>query len=86
MFTPQHLSKIGLHNNSTDDYGSDINFLMLMALRKVAYMPFAYMVDEVLQYLKYFIYNRNVSIETVCIFLFNVASGDGACSTRVLRT
>ncbi|OAD61134.1 Angiotensin-converting enzyme, partial [Eufriesea mexicana] len=46
VFTPQHLSKIGLHNNSTDDYGSDINFLMLMALRKVAYMPFAYMVDE----------------------------------------
>ncbi|XP_017788851.1 PREDICTED: angiotensin-converting enzyme-like [Habropoda laboriosa] len=46
VFTPQHLSKIGLHDNSTDDYGSDINFLMLMALRKVAYMPFAYIVDE----------------------------------------
>lgn len=46
--TPQHLSKIGLHDNSTDDYGSNINFLMLMALRKVAYIPFAYIVDEVL--------------------------------------
>ncbi|XP_076285295.1 angiotensin-converting enzyme-like isoform X2 [Lasioglossum baleicum] len=46
VFTPQHLSKLGLHNNSSDDYGSNINFLMLMALRKVAYMPFAYIVDE----------------------------------------
>ncbi|XP_043597026.1 angiotensin-converting enzyme-like [Bombus pyrosoma] len=46
VFTPQHLSKLELHDNSTDDYGSDINFLMLMALRKVAYMPFAYIVDE----------------------------------------
>jgi len=36
-----------LHNNLTDDYDSSINFLMLMALRKVAYMPFAYIVDRV---------------------------------------
>lgn len=47
IFTPQHLHKIGLHNNLTDDYDSSINFLMLMALRKVAYVPFAYIVDQV---------------------------------------
>lgn len=47
IFTPQHLHKIGLHNNLTDDYDSSINFLMLMALRKVTYMPFAYLVDQV---------------------------------------
>ncbi|XP_018376719.1 PREDICTED: angiotensin-converting enzyme-like [Trachymyrmex cornetzi] len=46
IFTRQHLHKIGLHNNLTDDYDSSINFLMLMALRKVAYMPFAYIVDQ----------------------------------------
>ncbi|XP_043514734.1 angiotensin-converting enzyme-like [Frieseomelitta varia] len=46
VFTPQHLSKIGLHDNSTNDYESEINFLMLMALRKITYIPFAYIVDE----------------------------------------
>ncbi|KAG5343211.1 ACE enzyme, partial [Acromyrmex heyeri] len=46
IFTRQHLHKIGLHNNLTDNYDSSINFLMLMALRKVAYMPFAYIVDR----------------------------------------
>ncbi|KAG5345054.1 ACE enzyme, partial [Acromyrmex charruanus] len=46
IFTRQHLYKIGLHNNLTDNYDSSINFLMLMALRKVAYMPFAYIVDR----------------------------------------
>ncbi|XP_018306986.1 angiotensin-converting enzyme [Mycetomoellerius zeteki] len=46
IFTRQHLHKIGLHNNLTDNYDSSINFLMLMALRKIAYMPFAYIVDR----------------------------------------
>ncbi|EFN79409.1 Angiotensin-converting enzyme [Harpegnathos saltator] len=46
IFTPQHLHKIGFHSNLTNDYDSNINFLMLMALRKVAYMPFAYIVDQ----------------------------------------
>ncbi|XP_071570944.1 angiotensin-converting enzyme-like [Temnothorax nylanderi] len=49
IVTHQHLHKIGLHNNLTDDYDSSINFLMLMALRKVAYMPFAYIVDQELR-------------------------------------
>ncbi|XP_020279066.1 angiotensin-converting enzyme-like isoform X2 [Pseudomyrmex gracilis] len=46
VFTPQHLHKIGLYSNLTDDYESNINFLMLLALRKVAYLPFAYIVDQ----------------------------------------
>ncbi|XP_011494543.1 PREDICTED: angiotensin-converting enzyme [Ceratosolen solmsi marchali] len=46
VFTPQHLHRIGLYNNSTDDYESNINFLMLVALQKVAYLPFAYIVDQ----------------------------------------
>ncbi|KAI4500405.1 hypothetical protein M0802_004367 [Mischocyttarus mexicanus] len=46
VMTPQHLHKIGLHNNSTDGYESNINFLMLMALRKLVYIPFAYTIDQ----------------------------------------
>ncbi|XP_058794125.1 angiotensin-converting enzyme-like [Phymastichus coffea] len=46
VFNPQHLHRIGLYNNSTDDYESNMNFLMLMALQKVAYLPFAYIVDQ----------------------------------------
>lgn len=83
VFTPQHLSKIGLHNNSTDDYGSNINFLMLMALRKVAYMPFAYIVDEVL----------HISFVTITIdsgqalhrLFSDIKSGDGMSSAMASR-
>ncbi|XP_072744469.1 angiotensin-converting enzyme-like [Anoplolepis gracilipes] len=46
VFTPQHLHKIGLYKNITSDYDSSISFLMLMALRKVTYMPFAHIVDQ----------------------------------------
>lgn len=48
VMNPRHLQRIGLYNNSTEDYESNINFLMLMALRKVAYLPFAYIVDQVI--------------------------------------
>ena len=70
VFTPQHLSKIGLHDNSTNDYGSDVNFLMLMALRKVTYLPFAYIVDEVLQY---FIYRYDILLRQ-CIYFYSFMS------------
>ncbi|KAL4104663.1 hypothetical protein QTP88_019945 [Uroleucon formosanum] len=43
--TPRHLHRIGLLNNITDDYESQIDFLMEMALDKIAYLPFAYSVD-----------------------------------------
>ncbi|XP_046422645.1 angiotensin-converting enzyme-like isoform X2 [Neodiprion virginianus] len=46
IMTPQHLHRIGLYNNSTDDYESNINFLIMIALEKITYMPFAYIVDQ----------------------------------------
>ncbi|XP_039290026.1 angiotensin-converting enzyme isoform X1 [Nilaparvata lugens] len=44
--TPRHMHRIGLLNNITDDYETNINFLLEMALDKVAYLPFAYLVDQ----------------------------------------
>ncbi|XP_055868874.1 angiotensin-converting enzyme-like isoform X2 [Biomphalaria glabrata] len=44
--TPKHLHKIGLLRNNSQDYESDINSLMEVALRKVAFFPFGYLVDN----------------------------------------
>lgn len=55
IFNPMHLKRVGLLNNSTDAYETNINFLMLMALKKVAYAPFAYLIDQVL-FLNYLFY------------------------------
>nr|XP_014291052.2 angiotensin-converting enzyme-like [Halyomorpha halys] len=46
VITPKHMHRIGLLNNITDDYETDVNFLLEMALDKVAYLPFAYIVDQ----------------------------------------
>ncbi|XP_030764811.1 angiotensin-converting enzyme-like isoform X2 [Sitophilus oryzae] len=46
VFNPTHFYRMGLSNNKTEGYEHNINFLMLMALRKVAYAPFAYIVDQ----------------------------------------
>ncbi|KAG5890660.1 hypothetical protein JTB14_034948 [Gonioctena quinquepunctata] len=46
VYNPKHLWRVGLLNNNTDNYESNINFLMLMALKKVAYAPFAYLVEQ----------------------------------------
>ncbi|KAF7283980.1 hypothetical protein GWI33_022798 [Rhynchophorus ferrugineus] len=46
VFNPTHFYRMGLSRNRTDIYENNINFLMLMALRKVAYAPFAYVVDQ----------------------------------------
>ncbi|XP_068083930.1 angiotensin-converting enzyme [Anabrus simplex] len=43
---PRHLQRIGLLNNATDDQESTLNYLMSIALEKVAYLPFAYIVDQ----------------------------------------
>lgn len=48
VFNPSHFYRTGLMNNNTEVYERNINFLMLMALKKVAYAPFAYLVDQVL--------------------------------------
>ncbi|XP_054281333.1 angiotensin-converting enzyme-like [Macrosteles quadrilineatus] len=46
VMTPRHMHRIGLLGNITDDYETKINFLLEMALEKVAYLPFAYLVDQ----------------------------------------
>ncbi|KAK0158218.1 hypothetical protein PV328_009250 [Microctonus aethiopoides] len=46
VMNPRHLQRIGLYNNSTEDFENSINYLMLMALRKIVYLPFAYIVDQ----------------------------------------
>ncbi|KAJ9595075.1 hypothetical protein L9F63_013640, partial [Diploptera punctata] len=43
---PRHLQRIGLLNNVTDDYETSMNYLLLTALEKVAYLPFAFLVDQ----------------------------------------
>jgi peptidyl-dipeptidase A len=48
VMTPEHLSTIGLLNrqSSTRSHEQEINFLMTMALSKVVFLPFAYIVDK----------------------------------------
>ncbi|CAL1542879.1 unnamed protein product [Lymnaea stagnalis] len=43
--TPEHLNNIGLLEQVPHDNESDINFLMDMALSKVAFLPFGYLID-----------------------------------------
>ncbi|ELK12483.1 Angiotensin-converting enzyme [Pteropus alecto] len=44
--TPAHLHKIGLLDHVVNDTESDINYLLKMALEKVAFLPFGYLVDQ----------------------------------------
>lgn len=46
--TPKHLKEIGLLDPSTptDDYETSINFLLSMALEKIAFLPFGYLIDK----------------------------------------
>ncbi|XP_041983262.1 angiotensin-converting enzyme-like [Aricia agestis] len=47
VYNLNHLQRVGLYNNKThDQYQVSMNFLMSMALEKVAYLPFAFMVDQ----------------------------------------
>lgn len=43
--TPKHLHKIGLLDHVEEDYEVDINFLMNMALDKITFLPFGYLMD-----------------------------------------
>ncbi|XP_076066990.1 angiotensin-converting enzyme-like [Oratosquilla oratoria] len=43
--TPKHLHKIGLLEEVFDDPQPDINFLMSMALSKIVFLPFGYLMD-----------------------------------------
>uniref|UniRef100_A0A672PYN2 Angiotensin-converting enzyme n=1 Tax=Sinocyclocheilus grahami TaxID=75366 RepID=A0A672PYN2_SINGR len=44
--TPKHLHTIGLLDQLTDDAESDINYLLKMALEKIAFLPFGYLIDQ----------------------------------------
>ncbi|CAK6964092.1 angiotensin-converting enzyme [Scomber scombrus] len=44
--TPKHLQKIGLLDKVENNAESDINFLMSMALDKIAFLPFGYLMDQ----------------------------------------
>ncbi|XP_017920816.1 PREDICTED: angiotensin-converting enzyme isoform X2 [Capra hircus] len=44
--TPTHLHKIGLLSSGDGSYEEDINFLMKMALDKIAFIPFSFLVDQ----------------------------------------
>ncbi|KAL0984278.1 hypothetical protein UPYG_G00139350 [Umbra pygmaea] len=44
--TPKHLASIGLLSNATNDDESDINYLLKMALEKIAFLPFGYLIDQ----------------------------------------
>uniref|UniRef100_A0A0P4W2J2 Angiotensin-converting enzyme n=1 Tax=Scylla olivacea TaxID=85551 RepID=A0A0P4W2J2_SCYOL len=43
--TPKHLHKVGLLDHVEEDYEVDINFLMNMALDKITFLPFGYLMD-----------------------------------------
>ncbi|XP_042206162.1 angiotensin-converting enzyme-like isoform X2 [Homarus americanus] len=43
--TPKHLQKIGLLQEVHDDQEEDINFLLKMALEKITFLPFGYLMD-----------------------------------------
>ena len=46
--TPKHLKEIGLLEASTptDDFETTINFLPSVALEKIAFLPFGYLIDK----------------------------------------
>ncbi|RWS23656.1 angiotensin-converting enzyme-like protein, partial [Leptotrombidium deliense] len=43
--TPEHLKKVGLLSDYTEDERNVINFQLQMALEKVAFLPFGYLID-----------------------------------------
>ncbi|CAL4069886.1 unnamed protein product, partial [Meganyctiphanes norvegica] len=44
--TPKHLYKIGLLKDLEEDSKAEINFLLSMALSRIAFLPFAYVIDS----------------------------------------
>ncbi|WAR05486.1 ACE-like protein, partial [Mya arenaria] len=44
--TPRHLATIGLLDKASNTHEGDINFLLRMALEKVSFLPFGYLIDQ----------------------------------------
>lgn len=45
--TPRHLQAVGLLDNVDETFETDINYLYAMALDKIAFLPFGYLMDKV---------------------------------------
>lgn len=45
VITPKHLSRIGLLPNVTQSKEADLNYLMKVALDKIVFLPFGYLMD-----------------------------------------
>jgi len=43
--TPGHLNKVGLFSPLVDDHETTLNYQMSMALKKIAFLPFGYLMD-----------------------------------------
>ncbi|TMS22592.1 Angiotensin-converting enzyme [Larimichthys crocea] len=44
--TPKHLKEIDLLESATSDIQTDTNYLLKMALEKIAFLPFGYLIDQ----------------------------------------
>lgn len=44
--TPKHLHKVGLLDTVEQSREAEINFLMNMALDKITFLPFGYLIDR----------------------------------------
>ena len=44
--TPRHLHQIGLLDHFDDDREGDLNYLLSMALEKIPFLPFAYLMEQ----------------------------------------
>ncbi|RXG53110.1 Angiotensin-converting enzyme [Armadillidium vulgare] len=62
--TPSHLSKIGLLAGDASTYEDDINFLFTTALDKIAFLPFALVVDK----WRWKVFNREVEFQDMNIY------------------
>lgn len=71
--TPKHLQKIGLLDKLADDPEVDINHLYAMALDKIAFLPFGYLLDQVMNF-------HTTLLRVVVVNLgFVSCSGAGRC-------
>ncbi|KAF7271170.1 hypothetical protein GWI33_015938 [Rhynchophorus ferrugineus] len=57
--TPKHLQALGLVQASVDDIAVDVNYLYKMALEKITFLPFAFVMDK----WRYDVFNRRIGKE-----------------------
>jgi len=46
VFTRKHMKQLGLIDDESMSYESSINFLMHLALKKIAFLPYGYLIDK----------------------------------------